>query len=272
MGTERTFETIRKGVAEYRDKGHDVVGIEALLKYLDSLEEELGGDDEVDVSKETEIERIRATFANQQLEFVWKKDFELAEHLWRKDSSLEMFKSVIAAGQNSMRAAMLMHGGASVALLAFIGNLAVNADTLPLVPSFGGILPWYLGGLLLVVVAYGTTYLTQNYYSEDDKEHVGKRWNILSCVLVIVSYLTFIAGSWLGYQALVAMYVEPSPEVVRPSEEAAAVEVQGVTFQLSDDASKVKVPETGTAASGITPDRLKVGDEEVEAIGGSGDE
>lgn len=116
-----------------------------------------------------------------------------------------MFKSTIAAGQNSMRAAMLMHGGAALALLAFIGNLAVNPETLELVPDFGGILPWFLGGLLLVVIAYGTTYLTQNYFSEDDKEHIGKRWNQVSRALVIISYFTFIVGCWLGYLALLGM-------------------------------------------------------------------
>lgn len=205
MSRADTFKAIRKGIIDYRDKGNQMVAVDKLLQYLDGLEAEMGEANEMSVSKEEALEQLRAKFANQQLEYGWKKDFALAECGWKKDWGLEMFKSVIAAGQNSMRAAMLIHGGAAVALLAFIGNLAVNSETLSLVPSFGGILPWFLGGLLLVVIAYGTTYLTQNYYSEDAKEHVGKRWNIVSCALVIGSYLAFIAGCWLGYQALVGM-------------------------------------------------------------------
>lgn len=205
MSRAQTFKTIRKGITDYRDKGNTVVEVDKLLQYLDGLEAEMGEADKMSVSKEEALERLRAQFANQQLEYGWKKDFELAHYNWEKDSSLEMFKSTIAAGQNSMRAAMLMHGGAALALVAFIGNLAVNPETLPLVPDFGGILPWFLGGLLLVVLAYGTTYLTQNFLSEDAKEQVGKRWNRVSCALVIGSYLTFIAGCWLGYLALLGM-------------------------------------------------------------------
>lgn len=205
MSRAQTFKTIREGITDYRDKGNTVVEVDKILQYLDALEAEMGEADEMSVSNEEALERLRAQFSNQQLEYGWKKDFALAEYSWKKDWSLEMFKSVIAAGQNSMRAAMLMHGGAALALLAFIGNLAVNPETLPLVPHFGGILPWFLGGLLLVVIAYGTTYLTQNYYSEDDKKPVGKRWNKVSCALVIVSYGVFVAGCWLGHQALLEM-------------------------------------------------------------------
>lgn len=212
MSRANTFEAIRKGVTDYGDKGNEVVSVDALLKYFDALEKEMGEADEMSVSKEEAIERLRFKFANQQLEYSWKKDFALAEYGWKKDWGIEMFKSVIAAGQNSMRAAMLMHGGASIALLAFIGNLAVNADTLSLVPSFGGILPWFLGGLLLVVIAYGTTYWTQHYFKED-KHKTGERWQKLSCILVIVSYLAFIAGSWLGYHALIGMASEKAPDV-----------------------------------------------------------
>lgn len=205
MSRANTFEAIRKGVTGYGDKGNEVVSVDALLKYLDALEAEMGEADEMTVSKEEALEQLRFKFENQQLEYGWKKDFALAEYSWKKDWSLEMFKSVIAAGQNSMRAAMLMHGGAALALLAFIGNLAVNSETLSLVPGFGGILPWFLGGLLLVVSAYGTTYLAQNYFSDEGKEDVGKRWNIVSCALVILSYLAFIVGCWLGYLALMRM-------------------------------------------------------------------
>ena len=237
MSRANTFEAIRKGVTDYREKGNEVVSVDALLKYLDALEKEMGEADEMSISNEEAIERLRFKFANQQLEYGWKKDFALAEYGWKKDWGLEMFKSVIAAGQNSMRAAMLMHGGASVALLAFIGNLAVNADTLLLVPSFGGILPWYLGGLLLVVIAYGTTYLTQSYFSEDEKEHVGKRWNITSCFLVIVSYLAFIIGSWVGYQALMSMASSEAREpaaVSNVSSSAANVSTSGPNVSSSN--------------------------------------
>lgn len=174
MSRAQTFAAIRNGITDYREKGNTAVDVDKLLQYLDGLEGEMGEADEFSASSEEAIERLRAQFANQQLEYGWKKDFQLAQYNWRKDQSLEMFKSVITAGQNSMRAAMLIHGGSSIALLAFMGNLAVNPETLPLVPGFAGILPWFLGGLLLVVIAYGTAYLTQSVFSDDDREHFGQ--------------------------------------------------------------------------------------------------
>ena len=39
-------------------------------------------------------------------------------------AQLELFKSVIDAGQNAIKSAFLLSGGASIALLAFIGRIA----------------------------------------------------------------------------------------------------------------------------------------------------
>lgn len=147
MSRANTFEAIRKGVTDYREKGGEAIPVDQLLEYLDGLEAEMDKTDTLELDKETEIERIRAGHAEEQqnksfghdfklAEYNWKKESSLAKYGWDKDSSLEMFKSVIEAGQNSMRAAMLMHGGASVALLAFIGNLAAMRPQKPPSP------PW----------------------------------------------------------------------------------------------------------------------------------
>jgi hypothetical protein len=61
-------------------------------------------------------------------------------------SSLEMFRSVITAGQSAIRSSFLLNGGAAVALLAFISHLtdkqphkvAVFADSL--IPFVVGVL------------------------------------------------------------------------------------------------------------------------------------
>ena len=185
MGTKRIFETIREGVANYRDKGNDVVDVEALLQYLDSLEEELREDDEIDVSKEAEIEKIRATFANQQAQYQWQKEASLAKYHWDKDSSLEMFKSVIASGQNSLRACMLINAGACIALLAFIGNLASSADTRLFIPQLAGVMLWFVIGVLVVSIAYGATYWTQHCYKHNEDGKWGVRWHAVTVKVVV---------------------------------------------------------------------------------------
>lgn len=48
---------------------------------------------------------------------------EVERHKDVNASNLEMFKSVITAGQSAMRSAFLLNGGAAIALLAFITHL-----------------------------------------------------------------------------------------------------------------------------------------------------
>ena len=208
MSAENIFDLIRKGVIEHRDQGNKVVEIEKLLEYLNALEAEVSDEDEIDVQKEAEIERIRSVYVNQQLQYNWKKDFKLAHHLWRKDASLEMFKSIIASGQNSLRACMLIHAGACIALLAFVGNLVSSAETRGLVGLFSGVMLWFVVGVLLVAVAYGATYLTQLFYDDKKRKHWGKFFHIASTVLAIGSYALFGIGSYAGYESMMEMSAE----------------------------------------------------------------
>jgi hypothetical protein len=300
MSDGNIFDEIRKGVIDHRDKGNEAVGIEKLLEYLNALEDEIGDGDEIDVSKEAEIERIRATFANQQAKYQWEKEASLAKYHWDKDSSLEMFKSVIASGQNSLKACMLMHAGACIAMLAFIGNLASSAETRLFIPQLAEVMLWFVVGVLVVSIAYGATYWTQHCYDNNEEGKWGVRWHVISTVLAIFSYLLFLVGGVQGYQAMTAMYVEPIAKVAPSSGEAVPVEVQEVAppstdaslvqvldvvlpvdalpvevvevaVQFSDNVSPLKVPEAGTAAPEVISDSVKVVDE-VEVIGGSSSE
>ena len=214
MSRAETFKAIRKGVADYQQQGSEVVEVAKLLKYLDALEAEMGESEEIDISKEAKLEELRATFVNQQLEYGWKKDLHVAQYLWKKDSSLEMFKSVIASGQNSLKACMLMHAGACIAILAFIGNLASSAETRLFIPPLARVMLWFVIGVLVVSVAYGATYWTQHCYKHNEDGKWGVRWHVISTVLATISYLLFFVGSVQGYRAMTAMHVEPTSELV----------------------------------------------------------
>ncbi len=54
-----------------------------------------------------------------------KAEIELLieRHKQANQLDLEMFRSVISAGQNAIKTAFLLNGGAAIALLAFIGSL-----------------------------------------------------------------------------------------------------------------------------------------------------
>lgn len=76
---------------------------------------------------------------------------------------LEMFRSVIAAGQGAMKASFSLNGGAALAMLAFVGHLA---SVTPLkIPMFTGSMGLFALGVLGTVVTSGATYAGQWFYS-----------------------------------------------------------------------------------------------------------
>lgn len=120
---------------------------------------------------------------------------EVEKHKNANASSLEMFKSVITAGQHAMRSSFLLNGGAAVALLALIGHLtekqpdkvAVFADTL---------LPFVIG-VFTIAFTSGVTYLSQWFYGAADrgwKDKTGSCLNLVAIVLGLSSYCFFLWG------------------------------------------------------------------------------
>lgn len=130
---------------------------------------------------------------------VLNHDLENVRHV--NAASLENFKAVIAAGQNAIRSIILINGGASVAMLAFLGHLVRIGS--PQVPQFAGSLVAFVTGTLLGTLVAGSTYLAQFFfgYPDDRERRVGLVFNVLAVAIAILSYLTFFAGSYTAYQA-----------------------------------------------------------------------
>ena len=104
------------------------------------------------------------------------------EHKNAHSHQVEMFRSVISAGQSALRSAFLMNGGGAVAVLAFIGNLANNDPQR--IPSLAPSLTVFVTGVLLVTVASGATYLSQWFYAHLSKgsRYTGHTFNIIESV------------------------------------------------------------------------------------------
>jgi hypothetical protein len=195
MKNKKLIELIKEDLSKFGNEGNEVVEIERLTKYLTLLQDEMNDDDDdgLDVEKEAEIERIRSHYSSH-----------LARYEWEKESSIEMFKSVISSGQNSLKSNMLMHAGACVALLAFVGNLASDSATRSFIPPIADAMLWFLGGVLLVSICYGATYLCQVSYHHE-KNKIGVFIQISTSLLVIVCYALFIVGSYKSYLAIKGM-------------------------------------------------------------------
>lgn len=189
MNPKDIIKNIKADVAAAKDKGATAIEIEKLIDYLDALSNEVNGAGG-NIGTEAELERIRAHYAGH-----------LAHYNWLKDQDIELFKSVITSGQNTLRASMLLHGGAAVALLAFIGHLVVNPSTRELVGQFAPIMTCFLIGVLNVVICHGTTYVGQYCYHHK-KNTLGHIFNITSSVLSIFGYGLFAYACYLSYQVL----------------------------------------------------------------------
>jgi hypothetical protein len=116
-------------------------------------------------------------------------------------SQIEMFKSVITAGQNAIRSSFLLNGGASVAILAFIGHLTEVQPTK--VAAFSDVLVPFVLGVLAITMTSGFTYLSQWLYASPSlrAQKVGFGLNLLAIVSGITSYGFFIWGMRVAYSA-----------------------------------------------------------------------
>ncbi|WP_129542714.1 hypothetical protein [Thalassospira indica] len=135
-------------------------------------------------------------------------DFKLAgyshdlEH--DRNVSVEMFRAIITSGQSAMRAAMLLNGGAAIAMLAFVGKLVeldVNAAS-----HIANAILLFACGALAVAGAGSFTYVSQYFYQavyiEPSKKHswvqyCGVGFHAAAIVGVLTSYGLFGWGAWL---------------------------------------------------------------------------
>jgi len=187
--------SVQTFAAAFRDHVVQIKGSGTAAIYCDALIEYFDG-----VSKETEQDP-----GPVDLE-TYKHQLQL--HVERtKDASasrLEMFKSVIASGQNAIRTSFLMNGGASVALLAFIGHLAAVRPAN--VPLFADVLFPFVLGVLAMTMVSGFTYLSQWLYSESNRAQyvAGMTLNVLCILLGLGSYGCFIVGMGRAQEAFAA--------------------------------------------------------------------
>ena len=105
MSTKKTLEEILKTIIDLENKGQKTVPVSNLKNYI-------------------------ASFDGDNIDSNARHIFESELERWKANNAIgiEMFKSVIEAGLNALKSAMIINGGASVALLAFMGAL-LSAST-----------------------------------------------------------------------------------------------------------------------------------------------
>lgn len=175
----KSFAAELKAIVEdAKVKGTAEIKVDNLIAYLD----------EVLASPEPEPTEFQLEQYRGELQA------NLEHYRATENNRLEMFRSVISSGQAAIRSSFLLNGGASVALLAFIGHLA--QFRVALVPDFAVSLLWFSLGVLATAVTSGATYLSQWLYASEQAFAVkaGLWVNILCILLGIGSYALFVFG------------------------------------------------------------------------------
>jgi len=144
MSATTLAQSLRDEIAHLKnEQGINAIQSDALLVYLDRVID--APEEDVDPVK---LEQIRA-----QLQA------NVEDRKAQQSSALEMFRSVITAGQNAIKTSLLMNGGATIALLAFLGKLTTeNPDKLSV---FSTSLMIFTFGVFVTGLVSGFTYLSQ---------------------------------------------------------------------------------------------------------------
>jgi hypothetical protein len=183
MDVREAVGRIRDAVIQVQQSGQQFVAISPLLEFLQSVE--------LQAPLDSETRKLQ-------------HDSNLAQYRAKVDNGIEMLRSVLDTAKTALTTSILVNGGATVALLAFLGNIIGKTPSVPeamwetLVLS----VVFFACGVLAGAIATGSTYLAQYCYHEDWKRS-GIGFHITTIAFVFASYLTFLGGVISAYHALI---------------------------------------------------------------------
>lgn len=188
MSTRQFASQMKSMIEDIKAKGTAAIYCDNLISYLKEIENSPEPEPTA-----IEIERYRADLQN------W---IEANKHT--HEAQLELFRSVITAGQSAIKSSFLLNGGAAVALLAFIGHLAQFKPAK--VAAFGECLLPFSFGVLAIAITSGFTYLSQWFYAgtQPRVHKLGFGFNVACILLGVASYGLFTWGLFATYRVLAA--------------------------------------------------------------------
>lgn len=194
MKVSEILQIYRDAIATARDSGVGHVTIEDLQTFAAEVEK-TASETPADVAAgEASMEAYKAKLS--ALAFSLQQDHE-------KD--LEMLRATIATGQSALKSALLINGGAAVAVLAFIGNVWSNSRAGSLLPSLSYGLSLFVWGVMSAACAAGATYLSQAGFGGEfgiHSQRIGRFGMPVAIVGVVGAYVLFGFGAWQSYVAL----------------------------------------------------------------------
>jgi hypothetical protein len=192
MDVHEAITEIRAVLVDVQKSGEQIVLIRPLLELLTAVEREAPLD--LETRKLQHESNLAYYYAKQQV--------KLAGHRARTELHIEKARWILAAAKTALTTSILVNGGATVALLAFLGNLYAKSTSASVTvqPLFVWSLISFAIGVLAGAVATGTTYASEHCYAVAWKRW-GRFFQVLTIVLVVGTYIAFLVGVLAAYQA-----------------------------------------------------------------------
>ena len=132
----------------------------------------------------------------------------LAHYAAKNQHSIEMVKAVLEAGKSALHSLLLINGGAVVALLGVMSNLAGKPGGILLAKYLALPLLEFGIGVLCGALGFAFRYFSQAFYtvSKSDKDKFvtwGDRFRYLTILAAIAGYILFGFAIANSYNAVV---------------------------------------------------------------------
>ncbi len=183
MKPSAAIAVIRNAILEVKSKKQEHVSVDALLNYLNDLDEDIDNKHEFD-----------------EASFRAEHERNLTHYEVQQQHSLEMWRSVITFALGSIKSAMLINGGGAVALLAFIGNIWVKGIADNAVASITFSIAFFSFGVLAASIGSGTTYVAQYCYAAE-WEKTAISFHVSTVIIIFLSYILFGFGAYEAYMS-----------------------------------------------------------------------
>lgn len=186
MNTKEVLETVKKAVLDVKQQKQDVISVDAMTHYLETLIIDTEGQE-----SETSLAAFHA-----------EHNAKIEEYKADQLHDTEMFRSVINFAGSALKSAMLINGGAAVALMAFIGNIWTKVTAVAAVTSLTNSVFYFAFGVLAAALATMMSYFTQYFYHHGP-EKLGVAFHVVSTITGIGSFVLFGWGAFEVYTAFV---------------------------------------------------------------------
>ncbi|MEO3713994.1 hypothetical protein [Roseateles flavus] len=183
MESQELIDAFRAQLDEVESQGAASVQVSALRSYLSALERDAA------MSKERR--------AHEHAGY-------LAHYAAQSSFSIAMLEAVVEAGKTALQSLIVINGGAVIALLGVLGNLAGKPEGGPFARYLALPLLEFGGGVLFGALGFAFRYFSQDCYAEQgDKNSPRRRWGhrfryaaILCAVLGFVLFAFAVGNSY----------------------------------------------------------------------------